>query len=379
MENKYGIINSGNNTTIGDSNQFVNKQNTQVCIDKSKKYTINVENMVLAWANPYNPEAVLYKRTLNVNDRPMLEKYYNMFKIVGDFGEEYNTTIPMIFYTYVVKMKSPTRYVVLNLIDEFGTKMAAHNIIQNYDLSKYLNKVIKFRGTIYRYNENDNSKETKYGVHILKDSEIEVIEGNSHTLEKPPWDMITEDNPNLVINVEDISNKFNKLDIDRQMDLLCNIENKLNVVSMDMFNVPNLIYPIALTYFLMRDDIYDEIILINNRRHLNIMLTILVDYILYIHPKTIDDLMKIVVYVVLNYLGYDLDNPTDKDKFYAFTTSMGVTNDNADKYLGYAKENVGGIQEILKYIPEQYKTKPGDIHETATIQFIKRLCIELDL
>ena len=47
-------------------------QQNQTNLDKSKKYTLNVENMKLAWYNPYNPEAVFYKRLPNVNDRPDL-------------------------------------------------------------------------------------------------------------------------------------------------------------------------------------------------------------------------------------------------------------------------------------------------------------------
>lgn len=377
--NKGVYVNNSNIERDLNINRNKIEQN-QSNIDKSKKYTLNTENMIMAWANPYNPEAVLYRRLPNINDRPMMEKYYNMFKIVNEYGiDEYNITEKMIFYGYVVKKRSELKYVVINLIDEFGTKMAAHTIIQNYDLSKYLNKVIKFTGVIYKYNEEDESSEIKYGVTILKDYEIKVIEGQEHTLDISPWNMIHEDNPNVFIKVEDINNKFNKLDINAQLDLLYNVEEKLNVISMNMFNVPNLIYPIILTNFLMRDDIYDEKILSYNIRHLNILMTIVIDYILGIKPNSFDELMKVVIYVILNYLGYDLNKPAERDRFYEFIDFMGIERSNAKTYLINAKQNAGGVQAILDYIPEAYKTKPGDLHEIATIQFVKRIYIELDL
>ena len=146
-----------------------------------------------------------------------------------------------------------------------------------------------------------------------------------------------------------------------------------------MFNVPNLIYPIVLTNFLMRDDIYDEKVLSYNIRHLNILMTILIDYILGIKPGSFDELMKVIIYVVLNYLGYDLNKPVEKDRFYEFVDFMGIERNNAKTYLINAKQNAGGVQAILEYIPEVYKTKPGELHEIATLQFVKRLLVELNI
>ena len=66
--------------------------------------------------------------------------------------------------------------------------------------------------------------------------------------------------------------------------------------------------------------------------------------------------MKIVMYVIWNYLGYDLEKPSDKDKFNEFTKFMGISKDNAKTYLRNSKRNVGGIQSVLNYIPDKYKT-----------------------
>ena len=320
----------------------------------------------------------------------MLEHYYNLFKLKSDdLLTDYKVTIPIVFYAYVVERRNKNSYAVINLIDEFGANMAAHGVIKKCNLQPYLNKVIKFTGVIYPYGEDelsdDDTNETKYGVRILKENglgekyEIEVITGHPHTLGTSPWNMITEDNPNVLIKVEELSNKYNKLDIGVQMELLVNIEDTLNTISMNMFNVPNLIYPIILTNFLMRDDIYDDKVLIYNHRHLNILMTIVVDYILGIKPKTFDELMKVIIYVVSNYLGYDLENPTDYSKFNEVVDYMGIAKDNSRHYLRNAKRNAGGQKAILEYIPDEYKIKPGDIHELAMIQFAKRLIIELGL
>jgi hypothetical protein len=103
------------------------------------------------------------------------------------------------------------------------------------------------------------------------------------------------------------------------------------------------------------------------------------DYILKIKPKTFDETIKIINYVIMNFLGYDLETPEDKMKFYNFATYLRVSIDNAGLYLSHAKENSGGVKSILNYIPDKYKLKPGKINEVATIQFLKRMMLELEI
>lgn len=379
MENKQHI----ENISMGDGS---NLSQTQVksgnCIDQSKHITLNVENMQLGWFQPCNPDAVFYKRLPNVNDRPMLENYYKLSRHEPNEYGIYDTeiSVPINFYGYVVSKRSKDSYTIINLLDEFGTKLAAHVIIKDFDLSNYLNKVIKFTGVIYPYNDDEDSTgDTKYSVHILKDKDIEVIEGNKPEMDKSPWEILLDEEPNIHIDPVKAIGEFNKLDIYKQMDLLSYNEDILNAISTSMFNVPNLIYPIVLTNFLMRDDIYNEKVIMNNILSLNILTTILIDYILCIKPSNFSELIKVVNYVILIYLGIDLDKCYDKEKFYDLVEYMGIDKQNAKSYYNNTKNNAGGVNKMKEVIPDSYKTIPGPqgLHGISSLQFAKRMALNM--
>jgi hypothetical protein len=365
-----------------------NVQQTQISsgnyYDNSKHYTLNIENMQLGWFQPCNPDAVFYKRMPNVNDRPILENYYKLSRYEpNDFGE-YDTdiSVPIIFYGYVAAKRSSTSYTIVNLLDEFGEKLAAHVIIKDFDLSEYLNKIIKFTGVIYPYNDGENSTgDTKYSVHILKDKEITVIEGRQPEMKKSPWEMLLDDEPNIHIDPVKAIGDFNKLDIYEQMNLLGYAEDRLNAISVSMFGMSNLIQPIIYTNFLMRDDIYDKKVIMNNILSLNILTTIIVDYILGIKPNNFNELIKIVNYVIMVYMGIDLDKCYDKEKFYELVEHMGIDKQNAKHYYVNAKNNAGGITKMKEVIPESYRTIPGPqgLHGLAAVQFAKRMALDMDL
>ena len=363
-----------------------NVQQTQISsgnyYDNSKHYTLNVENMQLGWFQPCNPDAIFYKRLPNVNDRPMLENYYNLSRYQDEYGQfEYEISKPIVFYGYIVSRRSKDSFVLINLLDEFGTKLAAHVIIKDFDLTDYLNKVIKFTGVIYPYSDEEyNTGDTKYSVHILKDKPIEIIEGRKPEMKKSPWEYLLEENPNIHVDPVKMIGEFNKLDIYKQMDILNDVEEKLNSISISMFNAPNLIYPIILTNFLMRDDIYNEKVLMQNILPLNMLTTIIIDYILGIQPSTFDELIKVVNYVILTFLGIDLNKCHDKDKFNELVEFMGIDKKNAKSYYNNTKNNAGGVNKMKEMIPEVYQTVPGPegIHGIASLQFAKRLLLDLN-
>lgn len=383
MENNSMINNNlQENHVEGDVtlNQKINKSNQNI-LDQSKHYTLNIENMQLGWFQPCNPDAIFYKRLPNVNDRPMLENYYTLSRYKDENGNfEHDISKPIVFYGYVVSKMSKNKYVIINLLDEFGTKLAAHVVIKDFDLSDYLNKVIKFTGVIYPYNDNeDDIGDTKYSVHILKNKPIDIIEGQKPEMKKSPWEYLLEENPNIHIDPVKLIGEFNKLDIYKQMDLLASAEEKLNSISISMFNAPNLIYPIILTNFLMRDDIYNEKVLMQNVLSLNILCTIIIDYILGIQPSTFDELIKVINYVILTYLGIDLNACYIKEKFNELVEFMGIDKNNAKNYYKNTKNNAGGVNKMIQMIPEAYRTIPGPegIHGMASLQFAKRLKLEL--
>ena len=146
-----------------------------------------------------------------------------------------------------------------------------------------------------------------------------------------------------------------------------------------MFGVPGLIYPTIISMFLMRDDVgSDDIIFLNdNDRHINILSTLVVDYIIKLNPKTYSDMYKILTYVTFNYLGYEVENPAlGRKKIREFTQYIGISKVQLDYYIENVKRNVGGIPELRNIIPEEYKTQPGDIHTLGVTQFAKRLYYE---
>ena len=363
----------------GDGSNNVISRNTIEQVDKSTTVYMIQDQLkeTMSWVDPLNNEQVLYKRLNNINDRPMLAHYYKLFELKDEHGVSLKTTKPIVFYIYIVEKRSKYNYAGINLINEFGDKLAAHVILKDVDLSKYVNKLIKFTGSIYPYNEEGNG-ETKYSVCVFKNQPIDIIEGREHTLSLPPWDMLVDEN--YVINIDELNDKYNSLDIDVQLYLLENMQDKLNVISTNMFDTPNLLYPIILTNFLMRDDIYNEKVIQSNLRFLNIITTIVADYILKIKPKTFDETMKIIVYVILNFLGYDFNAPEDKSNIMAMSTIIRVDTENVKEYLKNAKANAGGVQAILNYIPDKYKVHElGEINKIATIQFLKRMVLELEI
>lgn len=377
MKNK-NTITQGNISFNGDSNQNTIKQNKQSNINKSKtiiktskpdKYK---EEVQVPWANVYNPSAILYKRTPYINDRPILEIYYNALKIPGE-----NKTKPILMYGYIAsKYKNRNdniNYILTNTVSVFGKHLAAHTVIHGMNLDDYLHELIMFDGEIYAYPSEDKSC-LKYGIRIIEYT-IDVIETKEHDYIDSPWNFLYQENRDN-INTESECINYNSLSKEAHIKSINEIKQVLDTISQTMFGIPGLIYPTIVSSFLMRDDVdSDDIIFLNdNHRHINILSTLVVDYIIKLSPKTYEELYKIVAYVVFNYLGYEVENPSvGRVMLYEFTKYMGISKVQVDYYIENVKRNVGGIPKLKDIIPNNYKTKPGIIHEIGVIQFAKRL------
>jgi hypothetical protein len=365
------VVNIGNDNNGSIKNSQIKSGNY---IDKSK--TVLKESKpgkfdpeyVMFWANPFNDDAKLYKRLPYVNDRPMLEKYYNALVI-----PEENQTKPMIFYAYIANRRSKKAFVALNVISEHGCLMSPHLIMHNEALERYQYQIIKFKGVISTYNENKEGQEIKYEIKIVDEYEIEVMSGASTNFTTTPWDLLYDKKPNEFIDPRDMFNKYNSSTTEDKIRTMQQSIDILNDLSWNMFNVPNMIAPLTLSIFLMREDIYNKTIIMKNNTHMNIILTIVTDYIINIKPKTYYHTMCIIYYVVFNYLGYDLNNPDDMTRLFEMAECLGVAGTNAEHYIYNAKENAGGIERIKQCIPSDYRTQPGDIHATAGFQFAKRM------
>lgn len=377
MKNK-NTITQGNISFNGDSNQNTIKQNKQSNINKSKtiiktskpdKYK---EEVQVPWANVYNPSAILYKRTPYINDRPILEIYYNALKIPGE-----NKTKPILMYGYIAsKYKNRNdniNYILTNTVSVFGKHLAAHTVIHGMNLDDYLHELIMFDGEIYAYPSEDKSC-LKYGIRIIEYT-IDIIESKEHDYINSPWNFLYQENRDN-INTESECINYNSLSKEAHIKSINEIKQVLDTISQTMFGIPGLIYPTIVSSFLMRDDVdSDDIIFLNdNHRHINILSTLVVDYIIKLSPKTYEELYKIVAYVVFNYLGYEVENPSvGRVMLYEFTKYMGISKVQVDYYIENVKRNVGGIPKLKDIIPNNYKTKPGIIHEIGVIQFAKRL------
>lgn len=358
---------NGSSIKLTKSNQNIVNKNYY---EKPDKYE---EEVQVAWANQFNPSAVLYKRTPYINDRPMLEIYYNALEIPGE-----NKTKPFLMYGYVaskyINRNKKTNYIITNIVSEFGKHLSAHIVVHGFDLDDYLNELILFDGEIYTYPSEDNSC-LKYGIRVLKAT---IVESKEHCYIDSPWNFLHQEN-NHNINIEYENVQYNSLSKDVRIKILNEVKETLNTISQSMFGVPGLIYPTIVSMFLMRDDVgSDDIIFLNdNDRHINILSTLVVDYIIKLNPKTYSDMYKILTYVAFNYLGYEVENPAlGRKKIREFTQYIGISRVQLDYYIENVKRNVGGIPELRNIIPEEYKTQPGDIHTLGVTQFAKRLYYE---
>lgn len=380
MGNKNVAINIGN-----DNNGSINRnkiQNKQSIINKSKTFVKESkpdkyeEEVQVPWVNIYNPSAILYKRTPYINDRPILEIYYKALKIQGE-----NKTKPIFMYGYVASKytnkNGKDKYVITNTVSEFGKHLAAHTVIHGANLDDCLHELIMFDGEIYAYSSEDNSC-LKYGIRIFEET-INVIKSKEHNYINSPWNFLYQEDNRPNINIEAECMNYNSLSKEAYIKSINEIKFVLDTISQSMFGVPGLIYPTIVSMFLMRDDAdSDDIIFLNdNHRHINIISTLVVDYIIKLSPKTYNEMYKIITYVVFNYLGYCVDNPyIGKVMLYEFTKYIGISEIQVDYYMENVRRNVGGIPELQNTIPGNYKTKPGDIHSLGVTQFAKRLYYE---
>lgn len=374
---KQGCMNAGGD--INGSSIKLNKSNQNI-INKEKRIDLYKEEYKLDWANPENSDALLYTRLPNINDRPMLEKYYHL--LVKNPLEEFSQQLT--FIAYVANRRNGSKYfVITNILDEYGRLVSMHCVVKCPELSEYKNKLIKFKGCVYRYIGEDEYRgdklikkgEAKYGISINSNS-IDQIYEKDHDIIELIWNKISEENPNYNISLRDVSDKYNKLNLSEKQQVFESITYLLDMISFKMFGTTNMITPTILSMFLMRDDIYNETIINSKLRHLNILYTLVAEYIVEIVPETYEEMYKIITYVVMNYLGYDLNKPNDKEKFYDMVKDLGVTKTNADHYKENVRQNVGGFKKLIEFIPEHLRTKPGEIHRKGLEQFVKRLLFD---
>lgn len=373
--NNFNIEGDGNTTSV-HAEKITQKQNKQNNIDKSKtiiKQDKYKEEVQVPWANIYNPNAILYKRTPYINDRPVLELYHNSLRV-----DDRNVTEPITMVGYVASRfegrSDKVKYIMTNIINIYGKHLAAHSIINGIDLEEYIGKLLLFDGCIYTY-PSENGSCLKYGIKVLKET-IDLLDSNQCYYDESLWDLLHRENRHMLDN-ENLIKNYYLSSKDIHVKFINEIKESLNSISQIMFGVSGLIYPTIISMFLMRDDVDNEELIYSNNihGHINIVSTLVVDYIIKLKPKNYEELYKILAYVILNYLGYNVDEPNKgRSELYKMTQYIGISEVQVNYYINNIKRNIkGGMNAISNMIPGNYKSKPGDIHWLGINQFTKRL------
>lgn len=310
----------------------------------------------------------LFQRTPDDNDRPMLEKYYKMLNRDDDGIIE-----TIIFYGYVTPPKDnkSKKTAIVSVINEFGEHMASHIITKIDILQDFICELITFEGRIYKYPDKN-----KYGIKIIKDSVIS-IQTNPINKYKTYWNKLTNYIPSEYLKCSEIINhEYILKDKEFHIDMMYKSERFLDRQSEKLFGISGLIYPMISNLFIMRDDVSNKYNIYRYHKHLNILSTLVIDYLSFIKPKSYTEMLCIVSYLVLNYLGLYVDKPDNKDYCKCFATTvkyMGIKPSHAKYHVQNIIKNVGGLENIQNSIPEDYKLTPKTIASVAKLQFARRL------
>lgn len=313
-------------------------------------------------------DSELMNRTPDDNDRPELERYFNSLYI-----NEEGLTDPVIFYGYVANKKNNRKnsknVVMLNIVNEFGEIMAAHVWTKNKYIHDCIGEVIRFEGRIYKYQYKD-----KYGIAVLSDT-IEIIESRACGILNSHWNKMRIPSNNL--KVSELINEFIKSDDFEKVYLLTQSERILDRISELMFGISGMIYPMVLNMYLMRDDTSDNKLIVYNIKHLVILTTIIIDYIITLQPTNYKELLYVLSYVIFNYMGMNVDNPDDKNsKKYLKQTlnDLKINYNHAEYHIENIIKSIGGnTSNIRNFIPEFAKSNPETLPQKAREQFAIRI------
>ena len=365
-------LNNMTNITIGNDLKQIENRSRKSIIDKSK--TINKFQPIynVSYINNQDSDSKQYQRTPNDNDRPMLEKYHKYIKELELLGE----ILPvMTYFAFVTPARNKNKFVLTNVVNEYGEVVASHIISNNESLKDYIYKLITFRALPYSYNSMDNT--VKYSLGISKDSIEEIITIPSYpNISK--WNIFCN-TEKIAIDKEFVQYKINEyIDMDEsyKLEMLDDIEFQLNELSNDILGLSNFIYPLIINIFLMRDNVNDLDVIFSYNKHINIVSTLVYDYIVDIKPKNYLEMLQVITYVVLTYMGYDMTDIYSEQRMECFNeliSWMNIKKEHANYHLVNIKRNAGGVEQILNTIPDKYIYKPKELVDVARCQFVKRL------
>lgn len=314
-------------------------------------------------------DSQLFQRTPDDNDRPELEKYYNRLP-----KDDNKNTISVPFYGFVVagdkRDENRKRSAVINIVNDFGELMAMHVNELEGTFKEYRGEFISFDAKIYKYKSKN-----KYGLFIIKDS-IQIVNTRIISIPHSNWNWLGY--PVQRIRVQEVINYYLTQGDSYHDLMLRNSEKILDRLSELMFGVSGLLYNSILNMYLMRDDItkIDKFLWIKSHKHLNILMTTCIDYIIWLKPVNYLETLKIITYIVLNYIGGYVDDPRNRDYDTCIQNTI-KTLDIKVEHVKYHIENMvkncGGLQAISEVIPDSFKLNPMTVVEVGRQCFAQRV------
>ena len=322
--------------------------------------------------NVCDVDSELFQRTPEDNDRPELEKYYSRLP-----KDENGNSELVWFCGFVIPYENnKTRSVIVNVINEFGELMAAHVIVHDEFIKPYRGKLIEFRGRIYKYRA-----QYKFGIQVIEESVYEIETKENDTISSK-WNSLGFDYD--LLKVQEIINYYIREDDYLHLSMLRQSERLLDILSERMFGISGLIYPAILNMFLMKDDVASDLKLVHQfHKHVNIICTICIDYLIWLKPKSYLEMLRILTYIVINYLGGNVDDPGScKASSYLQESvdELGIKNDHVKYHLNNIIKDCGGMKAIsdtMNNYDEIYKLTPEKVAEYARRDFAQRVLIRI--
>lgn len=340
-----------------------------VVAESEDKFATEYKNERL---NCQDVDSILFQRTPADNDRSEIQKLFN--RLPRDIEGE---PIYVLFYAFIAvgekKDKNSKRSVMINVVDEFGNLMASHINEFAGIFKEYRGELVEFEARPGKYPKAD-----KYTLYIDRESVRTVSTMKLRNLFSP-WQRIGY--PGKDINVQECINYYLTKSSIYQKEMLQKSEKMLDYISEKMFGVSGMLFPIILDMYLLRDNAIEYIDEIEkNLKHINIICTSVIDYIICLKPETYLDTFKLIAYIILNYLGLNLDNPNDmkyKTNLLKTIDGFDVKTEHAAYHIYNVLKDCGGSKALVEGIPEGYHTNPEQIVLLSRAWFANRILMDV--
>lgn len=319
--------------------------------------------------NCHDIDSILFQRTPDDNDRPELEKLFN--RLPRDID---GNPITMIFYAFVAvgekKDEKSNRSVIVNVVDEFGDLVASHLNEFAGIFKDYRGQLVEFEARPDKYRNAE-----KYRLFIIDDS-VRIVETYPIRQSFSPWSLIGY--PHKDIKVQECINYYITKGSVYHKEMFYRSQTLLDLISDKMFGIRGMLFPVILDMCLLRDNSINFVDEIDKYlKHINIICTVIIDYIIAFKPKTYLETYKLISYIILNYFGLCLNNPSDTNYTSCLQLTIeafNVKNEHALYHIYNILKNCGGNANILESIKDiNFTINPDDIVKIARRCFANRI------